>query len=57
MLLGKIAVGDGLTALIALVALVALFKWKISNPLPIAVCAGVGLIAYPIIQPAWVMIR
>ena len=31
-LLGKIAIGDWLTALIALASLAALFRWKISNP-------------------------
>jgi hypothetical protein len=33
------------------------FRWKISNPLLIAATAVVGLIAYPILQPAWVMIK
>jgi chromate transporter len=56
-LLGKIAIGDWLTILIALVSLAVLFRWKISNPLLIAVAAAVGLIAFPILQPAWVMVR
>jgi chromate transporter len=56
-LLGKIAIGDWLTALIALVSLAVLFRWKISNPLLIAVTAIIGLIAFPILQPAWVMVR
>jgi chromate transporter len=56
-LLGKIAIGDWLTVLIALVSLAVLFRWKISNPLLIAVAAAVGLIAFPILQPAWVMVR
>ncbi|MFO1110750.1 MAG: chromate efflux transporter [Bradyrhizobium sp.] len=54
-LLGKIAIGDWLTALVAVVALAVLFRWKVSNPLLIAATAVVGLIAYPILQPAWVM--
>jgi chromate transporter len=29
----------------------------VSNPLLIAVTAIVGLIAYPILQPAWVMTK
>jgi len=37
--------------------LAALLRRKISNPLLIAVTAAVGLIAYPILQPAWVMVR
>ncbi len=56
-LLGRIAIGDWLTALIAVVSLAVLFRWKVSNPLLIAVTAVVGLIAYPILQPAWVMIK
>jgi chromate transporter len=54
-LLGKIAIGDWLTALIGIVSLAVLFRWKVSNPLLIAATAVVGLIAYPILQPAWVM--
>jgi chromate transporter len=56
-LLGRIAIGDWLTALIALASLGALFRWKIANPLLIAATAAVGLIAYPLLQPDWVMIR
>ena len=56
-LLGRIAIGDWLTVVIAAVTLAALFRWKVSNPLLIAVCAGVGLIAYPILQPTWVMVK
>jgi chromate transporter len=56
-LLGKIAIGDLLTALIALVALGLLFRFKISNPVLIAAAAVVGLVAYPLIQPHWVMVR
>ena len=48
-LLGKIAIGDWLTALIAVASLAALFRWKVSNPLLIAVCAGVGLLAFPVL--------
>ena len=51
-LLGKIALGDWLTALIGLVSLAVLFKWKVNNPLLIATTAVVGLIAYPLLQPA-----
>ena len=56
-LLGKIAIGDWLTALIGIVSLAVLFRWKVSNPLLIAVTAVVGLIAFPLLQPAWVMVR
>ena len=56
-LLGRIAIGDWLTALIGVVSLAILFRWKVINPLLIAATAVVGLIAYPILQPAWVMIK
>jgi chromate transporter len=56
-LLGRIAIGDWLTALIGLASLAALFQWKINNPLLIAVTAVVGLIAFPLLQPGWVMIK
>jgi chromate transporter len=56
-LLGKIAIGDWLTALIGIVSLAVLFRWKVSNPLLIAATAVVGLIAYPLLQPGWVMVH
>jgi chromate transporter len=39
------------------VALAVLFRWKISNPVLIAATAVVGLIGYPLLQPAWVMVK
>jgi chromate transporter len=56
-LLGKIAIGDWLTALIAAGSLAVLFRWKVSNPLLIAVTAVIGLIAFPLLQPAWVFVK
>ena len=56
-LLGRIAIGDWLTALIGLGALAVLFRWKVNNPLLIAATAVIGLIAYPLLQPSWVMIK
>jgi chromate transporter len=56
-LLGRIAIGDWLTALIGVVSLAVLFRWKVSNPLLIAATAVVGLIAFPLLQPAWVMTK
>jgi chromate transporter len=56
-LLGRIAIGDWLTILIAVFALVALFRWKVSNPLLMAVTAMAGLIAFPLLHPAWVMVK
>src|SRR5215813_12656993 len=56
-LLGRIAIGDWLTALIGIVSLAILFRWKVNNPLLICATADVGLIAYPILQPGWVMVK
>jgi chromate transporter len=56
-LLGRIAIGDWLTALIGIASLAVLFRWKVSNPLLIAATAVIGLVAYPILQPAWVMVH
>ena len=56
-LLGKVAIGDVLTAAIALVALGLLFRYKIANPVLIAAAAVVGLIAFPWLKPTWVMIK
>ncbi|WP_024520410.1 chromate efflux transporter [Bradyrhizobium sp. Tv2a-2] len=56
-LLGRIAIGDWLTALIGVVSLAVLFRWKVSNPLLIAATAVVGLLAYPLLQPTWVMVH
>src|SRR5215475_3882291 len=56
-LLGKIAIGDWLTVLIGVVSLAVLFRWKVSNPALIAATAVVGLIAFPILEPTWVMVK
>ena len=56
-LLGRIAIGDWLTILLACVSLAALFRWKVSNPLLMATAAAVGLVAFPLLHPAWVMVR
>jgi chromate transporter len=56
-LLGRIAIGDWLTILIGLTALAALFRWKVSNPLLMAVTALVGVVAFPLLHPAWVMVK
>ena len=56
-LLGKIAIGDWLTAVIGLASLAVLFRWKVNNPLLIAATGIVGLIAFPLLQPTWVMLK
>ena len=56
-LLGRIAIGDWLTLLIGLASLTILFRWRVSSPLLIAATATVGLIAFPLLQPDWVMLK
>lgn len=56
-LLGRTVIGDALTVVVAIAALVLLFRFKISNPILIAGAAIVGLIAYPLIQPSWVLLK
>ena len=56
-LLGKIAIGDWLTVLIGAGCLVALFRWKVSNPLLVAVTAMIGLVAFPLLKPLWVFVK
>jgi choline dehydrogenase len=34
-----------------------LFRWEVSNPLLITATALVGLIAFPLLQPTWVMVK
>ncbi len=56
-LLGKIAIGDWLTVLIGVGCLVALFRWKVSNPLLVAVTAVIGLLAFPLLKPLWIFVK
>lgn len=56
-LLGKIAIGDAVTVLLAAISLALLFRFKISNPVLIAGAAVIGLVAYPIIHPTWILLK
>src|SRR4051794_20598838 len=56
-LLGRVAIGDWLTVLIGIVSLAVLFRWKVSNPLLVVTTGVIGLVAYPILQPGWVMVH
>src|SRR5947209_468966 len=56
-LLGKIAIGAWLTALLALGSLVVLFRWKVSNPILVAATAGLGLIAFPLLKAEWIFAK
>ncbi len=57
LLLGRIAIGDWLTVLIALTSLAALMRWKISTPALVVVTAIVGLIGFSVLHPAWVFVK
>lgn len=56
-LLARIAIGDWLTALIAVASLAVLFLWKVSNPALVAATAIIGLIAFPLLHPTWVFVK
>ena len=56
-LLGRIAIGDWLTALIVVASLAVLFRWKVHNALLIVSTAVIVLLPYPLLQPSWVMIK
>ena len=56
-LLGRTVIGDVLTGAIAVAALVLLFRFKISNPILVAGAAVIGLVAYPLIHPSWVLLK
>jgi hypothetical protein len=46
-----------LAVLVGLGGLAVLFRFKVSNPLLVGATAVIGLIAYPLLQPAWVMVK
>jgi chromate transporter len=56
-LLGRIAIGDWLTALVAFGSLVALSYWKLPSAALVAASAVIGLIAFPLLMPSWVFLR
>jgi chromate transporter len=56
-MLGKVATGSWLTALIAAGSLAVLFRGRVSHPLLFAATAVVGLIASTILQPTWVLLK
>lgn len=55
--LGRGAIGDWLTALIATGGLAALARFRIGNPLLVGIAAAIGLAAFPLLHPAWVLAR
>jgi chromate transporter len=56
-LLARIAIGDWLTFGVTLVSLLVLFRWKVSNPVLVAATALVGIIAFPLLNPPWVLVK
>ncbi len=56
-LLGQIAIGDWLTALIGIGSLALLFRFRVNNPALIGATALIGLAAFPILRPAWVFVQ
>jgi chromate transporter len=56
-LLGRVAIGDWLTALIGVASLIALARWKVSNPLLVAITAVLGLIGFELLKPTWVFVK
>jgi chromate transporter len=53
-LLGRIAIGDWFTVAIALLSLLVLYRLKVNNALLIGSAAGLGLVVFPLLRPAWV---
>jgi chromate transporter len=37
--------------------MVVLFRWNVPNPALVAVAAIIGLIAFPLLQPAWMFVK
>ena len=56
-LLGKIAIGDWLTGLVAVGSLATLARWNVRTYVLVAVTAIIGLIAFPILKPVWVFVK
>jgi chromate transporter len=55
-LVGRTAIGDLFTVTVAVVALAVLLRFeKIPEPLAVAAGGLLGLIAYPLIQPGWLL--
>ena len=57
MLLAKIAIGDWLTALVAMASLAALARWNVRTYVLVAGAAIIGLIAFPLLAPTWTFVK
>jgi chromate transporter len=55
-LVGREAVGDWLTAAVAVASLLIITVWKkVPEPAVIAVAGAIGLLAYQIVRPEWLL--
>ena len=55
-LIGRAAIGDLPTLLIAAVAMIVLIRWsRLPEPLIIGTAGVIGLIVYQVLRPAWVL--
>jgi chromate transporter len=55
-LVARTAIGDALTIALGVVAFSALFLWKkLPEPLLVAAGALIGLLAYPLLRPSWIL--
>lgn len=57
LLLGWRAIGDWVTIVIAVGSLVALTRFRISNPIVVGLSAAIGWVAFEFFQPGWVLLR
>ena len=57
LLLGRIGIGDWLTALIGVGSLVVLLRFKVHNAALVASTAVIGLAAFPLMKPDWVLLK
>src|SRR5205809_7222110 len=56
-LLSRIAIGEVLTILIALLSLGALSRWKLSTYKLVPIPAAIALVAFPLLRPGWVLLK
>ena len=55
-LVGKTAIGDLVTVMVAVASLVVSLRWKkCPDPLLVGIGAAAGLILYPILRPEWLL--
>ena len=57
LLLGWHAIGDLVTIAIAAASLVALTRFRVSNPVVVGLAASVGWMAFGFSPPAWILLR